>query len=168
MIHVSGTSENLSTTIGNNVVIESGAIIHGCILEDNTYVGSGSQVLDGAVVKKNSMISPGSLLGQGKIVPSGQLWAGIPAKYVRDLTEAERMAIQSTCEENYLLAEVHAQETAKTWEMIEQDEFEYEQTISRNPDYYQRLSPKVYSIIVYIQIICLIQYEFFDRKYLIN
>jgi carbonic anhydrase/acetyltransferase-like protein (isoleucine patch superfamily) len=53
MVHCSGVLTNHPTKIGNNVVIGAGAIIHGCTIEDECYIGSGAQVLlDGAVIQK--------------------------------------------------------------------------------------------------------------------
>jgi carbonic anhydrase/acetyltransferase-like protein (isoleucine patch superfamily) len=140
MIHCSGTFVNNPTIIGNNVIVGSGAIIHGCTLEDESYVGNGAQVLDGAKVCKHGIVSAGSVVGQGKIVASGQLWGGCPAVYIRDLTAHEISSISTTASENLELATIHAEESSKTWQQIEEDEYIYEQTVYRNPHYYKRLT----------------------------
>lgn len=142
MVHVSGTSENKSTSLGNNIIIEAGSILHGCTLEDNIYIGHGTQVLDGAVIKSKSMVEAGSIVTQGKTIPSGQLWSGVPAKYVRNLSNAEIEAIDKKVEENYNLALIHQSETVKSWQEIDEDLYVYEQTVGRNPDYYKRLTPE--------------------------
>ncbi len=143
MVHVSGTAAKHPTVIGDNVIVESGAIVHGCTLESDSFVGSGAQVLDGAVVKSHAIVAPGSLVGQNKVVPSRQLWAGVPARYQRDLTESEVAQIALKSKENFDLSLIHAAECAKTWEVIEEDQYEYEQTSQRNPDYYTRLNKEV-------------------------
>lgn len=145
MVHVNGSASTKPTTalLGNNVVVEAGAILHGCTLEDNTYIGSGSQILDGAIIQKNSIIAPGSIVTQGKIIPSGQFWSGTPAVYARNLTETEIQSITKKCMENVDLSIIHAKESAKTWEEIEEDEYVFEQTSGRNPDYYKRLTVEV-------------------------
>lgn len=143
MIHCSGTLVNKPTVIGDNVVIEAGAIIHGSTLESGSFIGAGAQVLDGAKVSKNAMIAAGALLAQGKTVPSGQLWAGVPASYSRDLTPAEIAAIAIKNSEQLSLASVHAQECVKTFETIDQEEYDSEQQLARNPAYFKRLTPQV-------------------------
>lgn len=140
MIHCSGIGANKPTKIGNNVVIGAGAIVHGCTLQDECYVGQGAQILDGATVSKNAMVSAGSVLGQGKVVPSGQLWSGIPAIYKRDLTQAEIASISAQAKDNVEWALLHAKESSKNWETIESECEDYEQTINRNESYYKRLS----------------------------
>ena len=106
-------------------------------------IGEGSQVLDGAKIGRLCIISPGSLVPMGKEVPSGQLWAGIPAKYQREITAAEASGIVALALENSKLAVEHAQESAKSWQTIEDEEFDYWQQESRNPFYFRRLGPEV-------------------------
>ena len=118
--------------------------MHGCTLEDNIYIGHGTQVLDGAIVKSKSIVEAGSIVTQGKTVPSGQLWSGVPAKYIRNLSEAEiETLINKKVEENYNLSVVHSKENVKTWQEVEEDLYVYDQTVGRNPDYYKRLTPEV-------------------------
>jgi gamma-carbonic anhydrase len=87
IIHI--TRKTHGTHIGNDVLVGHMAIIHGCILEDHSFVGLGATVMDGCVVETDAMLAAGALLTPGKRVPTGQMWAGRPAKYVRDLTEDE-------------------------------------------------------------------------------
>ena len=77
------------TWIGENVLVGHGCIIHGCRLEDRAFIGMGSVVLDGAVVESGAMLAAGAMLTPGKRIPSGQLWGGNPAKYMRDLRPEE-------------------------------------------------------------------------------
>lgn len=140
MIHC--TSEH-ATTIGDRVIVGSGAICHGCTLEDESVVGMGAQVMDGAVVQKHAMVGAGSLVTPGKIVKTGQLWGGIPAIYQRDLTMEEISNIAVIGEENAELAVQHALETSKTWQIIEEEVYDGEQVGDRNPDYFKRLTDEV-------------------------
>lgn len=140
MVHCSGVLTNHPTKIGNNVVIGAGAIIHGCTIEDDCYIGSGAQVLDGAVVQKNGMVAAGSIVPSGKVVKSGQLWSGVPAVYTRDLSPQEISSISATANDNIEWATLHSKETAKTWEEIEQETYDYEQRVERNEYYYKRLT----------------------------
>jgi carbonic anhydrase/acetyltransferase-like protein (isoleucine patch superfamily) len=79
------------TTIGDDVLVGHGAIIHGCTLDSGSFVGMAATVLDDAVVESGAMVAAGALVGPKKRVPSGQLWAGTPARFVRAL-KAEEMA----------------------------------------------------------------------------
>jgi len=87
IVHV--VSGGPGTYIGDDVTIGHGCILHACRIEDRGFVGMGSIVLDGARVESDAMLAAGALLTAGKIVPSGELWAGRPAKRVRELTPAE-------------------------------------------------------------------------------
>jgi len=92
VVHV--TEARFSTTIGADVLIGHGCIIHGCTLEDGAFVGMGSTVLDGARVEAGGMLGAGSLLTPGKVVKAGELWTGRPAKPLRPLSDLDRQAIR--------------------------------------------------------------------------
>jgi gamma-carbonic anhydrase len=77
------------TFIGSDITIGHQALIHACTLEDGCFIGMGATLLDGAVVESRGMIAASALLTPGKRIPSGQLWAGNPAKYMRDLGEKD-------------------------------------------------------------------------------
>lgn len=83
------TSKDFGVSIGDNVTIGHGAIVHGCTLGDNVMIGMGAIVLDGAVIEDNCIIGAGALVTQGKTIPAGSLAFGNPAKVVRQLSENE-------------------------------------------------------------------------------
>ena len=87
VVHVSSTGKG--THIGNDVTVGHMAVLHECILEDNSFVGIKACVLDGAVVESGAMVAAGALIAPGKTVRSGELWAGVPAKPVRPLKQEE-------------------------------------------------------------------------------
>jgi carbonic anhydrase/acetyltransferase-like protein (isoleucine patch superfamily) len=87
-----GSPEGHPTIIGEEVLIGHLAMVHGCILHDRAFVGLGAIVMDGCEIESFGMLAAGALLTPGKRIPAGQLWAGRPAKYVRDLGETERAA----------------------------------------------------------------------------
>ncbi len=93
--------EGAPTIIGKGVTVGHSAIIHACIIEDYAFIGMGSIMMDLAKVESYGMLAAGAVLTPGKIVKSGQIWAGNPAKYFRDLTEAERNYIKISAE-NYM------------------------------------------------------------------
>ena len=68
---------------------------------------------------------------------------GIPAVYQRDLTEAEIKYIQYKTNENYDLSLLHASESIKSFDLIEEEEETRHQRQGRNPDYYEQLTPQV-------------------------
>ncbi len=86
--------------IGDNVTIGHNAIIHACIIESNSFIGMGSIIMDLARVEEYGMLAAGAVLTPGKIVKKGQIWAGNPAKYFRDLTDVEKAYIKTSAD-NY-------------------------------------------------------------------
>ena len=87
IVHVTG--EGLPTRIGAEVTIGHRCILHACSLEDRCFIGMGATLMDGAVVESGAMLAAGSLLTPDKRVPVGQLWAGRPARYLRDVSTEE-------------------------------------------------------------------------------
>ena len=80
------TYQKAPTTIGNNVSIGHRAIVHGCTIHDNVLIGMGAIVMDNCVVHENCIIAAGSVVLENTIVESGSVYAGVPAKKVKDLT----------------------------------------------------------------------------------
>ena len=87
VIHV--TRGGHGTYIGSGITIGHNAVIHACTLQDNSFIGMSSTLLDGSVVESNAMLAAGAVLTPGKRVPSGELWAGSPAKKLRDLNQKD-------------------------------------------------------------------------------
>jgi gamma-carbonic anhydrase len=74
------------TTIEDDALIGHMAMLHGCTIGRNALVGLGSIVMDGCVLEADSMLAAGAMLTPGKTIPSGQMWGGRPAKFMRDWT----------------------------------------------------------------------------------
>ncbi len=83
------TFQKASTKIGNDVSIGHNAIIHGCEIHDQVLVGMGAIVMDHCIIESNSIIAAGAVLLEGTHVPAGSLYAGIPARKVKDLDAIE-------------------------------------------------------------------------------
>ena len=83
---IHATYQKSPTTIGNNVSIGHNAIVHGCTIQDNVLIGMGSIIMDDCVVESNSIIAAGAVLLEKTHVKSGSVWAGVPAKKVKDLS----------------------------------------------------------------------------------
>ncbi|MDP6346674.1 MAG: gamma carbonic anhydrase family protein [Alphaproteobacteria bacterium] len=102
------TSAGIADTwIGDEVLVGHMCLLHGCRLEDRAFVGMGSTVLDHAVIESGAMLAAGALLTPGKRIPSGQLWGGSPAKYMRDLRPEELKTHAHMVEEYVQLALKH-------------------------------------------------------------
>lgn len=93
-------AEGAPVIVGSNVTIGHNAIIHACIIEDNAFIGMGSVIMDLARVEEYGMLAAGAVLTPGKVIKSGQIWAGNPAKYFRDMTQGERDYIKISAD-NY-------------------------------------------------------------------
>lgn len=97
------TYEKTATIIGNNVSVGHNAIVHGCTIEDNVLVGMGAIVMDNVHIGSGSIIAAGAVVLEGTQVPPGSIFAGVPAKKVKDVSpelmkgEVERIA------NNYLM-----------------------------------------------------------------
>ena len=95
---IHGTYEKCGTTIGNSVSIGHNAIVHGCTVHDHVLIGMGAIVMDKAIVQSNTIIAAGAVVLEGTICESGSIYAGVPAKKVKDITpelvrgEIERIA----------------------------------------------------------------------------
>lgn len=94
-------------TIGNECTIGHGAVIHGATLGDQVLVGMKAVVLNHAQVGSKTIIGACALVGEHKNIPEGVLIVGIPAKYVRELTEAELEHIVTSAEGYYERALEH-------------------------------------------------------------
>jgi len=87
IVHV--TRALAATTIGADVLVGHGAIVHGCTLMDRSFVGLGAIVMDGCVIEPEGMLGAGALLSPGKRIGPRELWLGRPAKFVRLLSDEE-------------------------------------------------------------------------------
>lgn len=99
VIHV--TRNGHPTLIGTGVTIGHQALLHACRLEDSCFVGMGATIMDDVVVESGAMVAAGALITPGKVVKKGQIWAGNPGRYFRDLTESEAAFIKIS-ESNYV------------------------------------------------------------------
>jgi carbonic anhydrase/acetyltransferase-like protein (isoleucine patch superfamily) len=83
------------TTLGDNVTIGHGALVHGCTVEDRCLIGMGAILLNGSHVGADSIVAAGTLLVEGMRVPPRSLVMGSPGKVKRSLTDAEVASIQA-------------------------------------------------------------------------
>lgn len=100
---IHATYETAATHIGNNVSIGHNAIVHGCTLHDNVLVGMGSIVMDHCEIGSNSIIAAGAVVTQNTIVPPGSIYAGVPARKIKEIDpDLQQNEIQRIAK-NYIL-----------------------------------------------------------------
>ncbi len=87
VIHVSSTTQG--TYVGDDVTVGHMALLHACTIGDRAFIGMKSCIMDDAKIEDGAMVAAGALVTPGTVVPAGQLWGGVPAKYMRDLTKEE-------------------------------------------------------------------------------
>lgn len=80
------TYQKCGTTIGDNVSIGHNAIVHGCTIHDNVLIGMGAIIMDNAVVHSDCIIAAGALILEGMTCNAGGVYAGVPAKRVKDIS----------------------------------------------------------------------------------
>ena len=83
---IHATYKKSPTTIGNNVSIAHNAVVHGCTIKDNVLIGMAAVVLDDAIIESNAIIAAGSVVTKGTLVESGSVYAGSPAKKIKELS----------------------------------------------------------------------------------
>lgn len=97
------TYQKHPTFIGNNVSIGHNAIVHGCTINDNVLIGMGAIVMDNCVIESNSIVAAGSVITQNTIVESGTIWAGVPAKKVKDINQSDFAGEIERISNNYVM-----------------------------------------------------------------
>jgi carbonic anhydrase/acetyltransferase-like protein (isoleucine patch superfamily) len=85
---IHATYKKSPTEIGNNVSIGHNALVHGCTVHDNVLIGMGAIIMDDCIVNSNCIIAAGAVLTKGTIVESGSVYAGTPARKIKDLDPA--------------------------------------------------------------------------------
>lgn len=100
---VHATYQKHPTNIGNNVSIGHNAIVHGCTIEDNVLIGMGAIVMDNCIIQSNAIVAAGSVVTQNTIVESGTIYAGIPAKKVKDIDASEFSGEIQRISNNYVM-----------------------------------------------------------------
>ena len=86
--------------VGDYVTIEPGCVLRGCRVENRVLIGAGSVICEGALVEAGSIIGPNSLVPPGRRVPARQMWAGVPAQFVKELDDSEE-ELELLALENY-------------------------------------------------------------------
>jgi carbonic anhydrase/acetyltransferase-like protein (isoleucine patch superfamily) len=96
------TYQKAPTRIGNRVSIGHNAIVHGCTLHDNVLIGMGSIIMDDAVVESGSIVAAGAVVTQGTVVEAGTIYAGVPARKVKEVSAELTQGEIERISQNYL------------------------------------------------------------------
>jgi carbonic anhydrase/acetyltransferase-like protein (isoleucine patch superfamily) len=87
--------------VGDWVTIGHNATVHGCVVEDLCVIGMGATVLNNSRIGEGCIIAAGSVVPEHTVVPPRTLWAGVPAKLRREITDKDRDLIREYAQ-NYL------------------------------------------------------------------
>lgn len=96
------TYKKAATSIGDNVSIGHRAIVHGCTIKDNALIGMGAIVMDKAVVGEHCIIAAGAVVLENTICESGFIYAGMPAKKIKQLSDEQIQNLEKTAA-NYIM-----------------------------------------------------------------
>lgn len=99
------TYQKSKTTIGNNVSIAHNAVVHGCTVEDNVLIGMGAIIMDDAIIGTGSVIAAGAIILPKTRVEPGSIYAGVPARKVKEAGDDMREVIQRTARNYPMYAE---------------------------------------------------------------
>ena len=93
---IHGTYQKSGTSIGNNVSIAHNAVVHGCTIHDNVLIGMGAIVMDDAVIHEGSVVAAGAVVLARTVVEPNSIYAGMPARKVKDVGEEMKEVIERT------------------------------------------------------------------------
>jgi carbonic anhydrase/acetyltransferase-like protein (isoleucine patch superfamily) len=93
-----GTWEKTSLTIGDGASIGHNAIVHGCTVESGALIGMGAVVMDRAVVGSGAVVAAGAVVLEGTQIGPGELWAGVPARKVKEVDDSLKTHLAATAE----------------------------------------------------------------------
>ncbi len=99
------TYQKAKTIIGNNVSIAHNAIVHGCTVEDNVLIGMGAIIMDDAVIGSGSVIAAGAIILPKTMVEPGSIYAGVPAKRIKEVGDEMKEVITRTARNYPMYAE---------------------------------------------------------------
>lgn len=122
------------TVVGDNVTIGHCATVHAATIGDNCLIGMGATVLDGVQVGSGSIVAAGAVVPPRTVIPSGQVWAGNPAKFLRNLSAEEQAFIAKSASNYAELADQHRFENGKTFEeLYVESRIELERYLASDP-----------------------------------
>ena len=100
---IHATYQKHPTFIGNNVSIGHNALVHGCTIHDNVLIGMGAIVMDNCEIGSNTIIAAGAVVLENTKVESGVIYAGVPAKKVKDINQELIKGEINRIADNYIM-----------------------------------------------------------------
>lgn len=97
------TYQKAPVNIGDNVSVGHGAIVHGCTIHNNVLIGMRAVLMDHVVVRPNSIVAAGAVVLENTIIESGSIYAGVPAKKVKDVSPEQFAQMIEKIANNYLM-----------------------------------------------------------------
>lgn len=102
-----------AVTLGKNVTVGHSALVHGCTVGDGSLIGMHATLLNHCVVGKNCIIGAGALVPEGMVIPDNSVAVGVPAKVIKQVTEAQAEASLRNAAHYVEHGKLHAAELAK-------------------------------------------------------
>ncbi len=96
------TYQQTKVVLGNNVSIGHNALVHGCTVHDNVLIGMGAIVMDNVLIESNAIVAAGAVVKEGTHIKEGELWAGVPAKCVKQVSKDLREGQIERIAHNYV------------------------------------------------------------------
>lgn len=91
------------TVIGDNVSIGHNATVHGATIQSNCLIGMGATVLDNAIVESGAIVAANALVTSGMRVESGWIYAGVPAKKIKEVSKEQQEDIVKRIANDYVM-----------------------------------------------------------------
>ena len=108
--------------LGNDVTVGHSVTLHGCEVKDGALIGMGATVLDHAVVGRGAIVAAHALVLSGTVIGDGELWGGVPAKFIKKVDAAQAQAMNSTYAAHYIeysdWYRKADEDPANTWEVV--------------------------------------------------
>lgn len=119
VIHVNHNSSQYmpigqKTSVGSDVTIGHAAVVHACTIGNEVLIGMNASVLDGAIIEDQVLLAAGALVPPGKLLASGWLYAGSPAKPMRELNEKEKRFFKYSAAHYVALGKRHSESSTRT------------------------------------------------------
>lgn len=97
------TYKKFDTVIGDNVSVGHNAVVHGCTIKDNVLIGMHATVMDGCVIHSHSVIAAGAVVTQNTVIGEGEVWAGVPAGKIAEVSKELKEGEIERVARNYVL-----------------------------------------------------------------
>ena len=102
-VHV--TQDTGPTHIGNDVTIGHNVTVHACTIRDHALIGMGATLLDHCDIGEGSIVAAGALVLQNAEIPAGEIWGGVPAKYIKPAPPTDNAAHYMAYAREYMRAD---------------------------------------------------------------